>query len=74
MKGRITNFDLSTGYGFIKSEECPKDVFCHINDFLCDKNDDNIHVGRDVEFKAYRKIKGFVAKGITIIEEEKEVE
>jgi len=63
-KGRVSYFNDSKGYGFIRDLENSNSVFVHINDVL-----DDIKVGSIVSFKAEKGKRGPVAHQVKLYEE-----
>lgn len=61
-QGRLSYFNESKGYGFIKDLETRNSVFVHINDML----DDDIVEGNIVSYKAEKGKRGPVAKQVKL--------
>jgi len=55
-KGRLTNFNDSKGFGFIKDSDSGDDVFVHVNEFLSEISEGNM-----VSFELARGPKGTYA-------------
>jgi cold shock CspA family protein len=59
LKGKIKNFDMLKGFGFIHSPEINDSIFVHVND--CS---DEIKTGDWVTFKTEKGIKGLKATNV----------
>ncbi len=58
-KGRVTHFNASKGYGFIKDSESQDSVFVHINSLLTP-----IQENDQVSFQTERTVKGLAAVSV----------
>lgn len=59
MVGIIKSFSRSHGYGFIEAND--KDLYFHVNDWL---SSGSPVVGNDVQFAAYKTVKGYKARKV----------
>ena len=59
LKGRINNFDISKGYGFITGNHLSESIFFHITDCI-----DEIKAGYKVEFETEMGAKGLKAVNV----------
>lgn len=59
--GKVKFINRSKGYGFIKSEQTPKDVFMHFSD-----TEDYVSAGDRVKFYVIRETRGLRAKQVEL--------
>ncbi|HEY0652938.1 MAG TPA: cold shock domain-containing protein [Chryseosolibacter sp.] len=58
-KGRVTKFDLSKGYGFIRDSQTHESIFVHANSLLTPIKENDM-----VSFQTERTVKGLAATGV----------
>lgn len=63
MKGQVTYFNETRGYGFIKDSEVGSDYFFHVSQLKSD-----VKVGDTVKFKAVKTNKGDQAQEVMVVE------
>ena len=63
MKGKVKKFDTMKGYGFIQSEDYPKDIFFHYSQ-IKGEGYKTVAEGQAVEFTLDENERGKYAKGI----------
>lgn len=61
-KGKLTFFNDSKGYGFIKDSETQESVFVHVNEFQ-----DDIMEGNTVSFEVEKGLKGPAAVRVKLV-------
>jgi len=63
-KGKITDFDINKGYGFVSDKETREMVFLHISDCL-----EQLKAGDIIEFEVERGIKGLKARQAKLVKD-----
>ena len=64
MKGTVKTWSYDNGYGFIKTNESKRDIFCHSRDI---KNCYDIDRGDMVEFELEQTERGLRAVNVRIV-------